>query len=182
MAAILAATSALSPTPCLAEPLYEVVATANFLPNVWKSKGSLSYESEKALKIGEEKLLSSPSGKAAIILSVAPNKNVDTHPQSVLCARLESRTAKEPLHYAAKNLASLEAVSTWIAKLSRGSGIAGNDLYRRCPGSCSPRYRHRIYRPEENSARYSIESAVVCGPVRDKDDNRFTVQLIFEAD
>ncbi|MBX7142871.1 MAG: hypothetical protein K1X79_00295 [Oligoflexia bacterium] len=173
----------LSPVTGIADPLVDVVATANFLPNVWKSKGSLAYESEKSLRLGSERLKSADSAcHASLILSVVPNKTLESHEQNSICARLENKTSKSPLIYSAPDLLSLEAVSSWITKLSRGSGTAGNDLYRRCPGSCSPRYMHRISYTSEAPEHFSVISEAICGQVRDKDDNRFQLKMDLTSD
>jgi hypothetical protein len=159
-------------------------ATAGIFANAMNRSGSLRKESAvvidsllDALSSGKAKSCESPcvnDGSAKIILYTVPKLVKREYSEKEYCARLLSKTTQEPLRYYERSYESREQLQEWVSDFSQGKGKDGEDLYRRCDKSCSPRYQYVITQPKPGY--FSISAEVVCGHARDKSDDMYTIK------
>lgn len=154
-------------------PLASRTATAGLWDNLRQNPGSIRVETRLLLEEAVAARSKHPPG-SSIAFSSVPAKFKTDYGEKADCEAMLEKTTKEPIVYADRQFADLEQLSEWFAELSQGKGDDGKDLYRRCPGSCSPQYRSVISVPEAGSgAPYRITASIVCGHARDKDDNKY---------
>ncbi|MEQ9618560.1 MAG: hypothetical protein RIG61_05255 [Deltaproteobacteria bacterium] len=163
------------------------LATASFFANERNKPGSIKYESSSMLEKAEKNLSGGdkpedlcPSGcrlaeKPDIVFKSIPNKFVTDYPDYDKCQELLNKTEKNPFSYN-KQFSSMGEVEDWFADFSRGKGTDGEDLYKRCDGSCSPQYTFII---TEEGNGLKLDASVVCGHERDKDDNRYRLSYSY---
>ena len=66
-------------------------------------------------------------------------------------------------------------------EFSQGKGKEGKELYRKCPGSCSPQYDNNL-EIDRGSNAMKVTASVVCGHARDKDDNTFMLVAMLKTE
>ena len=162
----------------------EVTATANAFSNSIKAAGSLSYETKRLLDkaLSVQNSLHAPltpcsapcsaGGNSVIVFSTAPHKILTDYSEKDRCQELQRKTSSEPLTFNPDLFTDMDKFSTWFADFSRGSGREGKELYRLCPGACSPQYLVDL-----NSEQGKVQALVrvICGEARDKTDNQYNV-------
>ena len=162
------------------------IATADSWPNLMKREGSISFESERMLKKIETSLssatppqLSCPasckiSAKPKIIFSSIPNAYLSDYSDKQRCDTLFQQTKASPLLFSGKSFDSLDKFNSWSSDFSQGKGSEGSALYRKCDGSCSPQYYYYLSVAGQAKA---VEASVLCGPARDKSDNKYRLAI-----
>jgi hypothetical protein len=157
------------------------VATASLWANVLARPTSIRAESARLLREAQDEARRStppaepcpagctgPSGPEILFRSV-PRRVRSDYSGAAYCAATLEQTAAHPLTYS-RHFASQSELGNWIYDLAMGDGPDGKHLYERCDNSCSPRYTYLI-RPEADGL--AVETSVICGHARDRDDNKF---------
>lgn len=166
-------------------PLASTVASASTWDNIRSAEGSVGVESRKLLAQAELQLGQhhppealcpagcSPVPKPEIVLDTVPNKLLTQYSEFSFCAKRLEQTSNNPLSYQGRRFSDIDHVAEWFSDFSQGRGEDGADLYRRCDGSCSPRYQTAI---ERTSTGYQVAATVICGHARDRDDDRYQLR------
>ena len=169
-------------------PIRSVVASANVLSNWWGSPGSISFESNEIFQSVKDRGVHiepsvelCPRGCAVnhqpvMFFRSVPKRVLTDYEDSKKCAELLSSTSERPLHYVATGLQTMDEITDWISDLSRGRGTDGENLYKKCDGSCSPQYEYAI---RKTGTAYTIDAFVICGAARDKSDNNYNLEAFF---
>jgi hypothetical protein len=171
-------------------PFRATTATASVFANLQNRKGSLRHETEAlfdAAKAAVEEgtfaapkdLCRSPcneSPKAFFVFRAAPQKYRENYGDKEKCAALLQQTQREPFTFAGREFDSLDSFYEWWSDFAQGNGADGKDLYSRCDGSCSPQYLLIL---SEKNGGLSVDSSVICGHARDKDDNMYQISSSF---
>ena len=108
-----------------------------------------------------------------VVYKVLPTVYIEKTAQRPECVRLESETSEQPLRFGSQRFATLEDMTKWIMRFSRGKGEDGKALYRECASNCSPRYTFLIRNGDGGG--FVLEPEVVCGLARDKDSTRYSL-------
>lgn len=160
----------------------DVTATAGSFANIGNLKGSIRYESDRMLGAAVSQSSGSKAAERACsdgcvpeippitVFRVVPAKFLEKYSDMKTCAKYYADTKASPIEYQARNFRGLESLSGWINDFSQGKGSDGEDLYEKCPGSCSPQYEYLI---EKNGSGFRAGAMVICGPARDKWDNQY---------
>ena len=90
--------------------------------------------------------------------------------QESKCARLLDATSSEHLGFESRTFETVGELGNWLDDFVRGRGAAGEDLYRRCDGRCSPQYEWII---SPDGGRLVLDTQVTCGHARNRSDNEF---------
>ncbi|MCB0323402.1 MAG: hypothetical protein KDD69_07500 [Bdellovibrionales bacterium] len=177
------------PQPCKNEApelVEQATAEAGVLANLTRRPNSLKVNIERLLTKGlGDRTKGEPASEActvscnasetpAVLLTIEPSVYLSEYSDKALCEKYLQTTTAAPIVFPGRTFASVSQLQDWFWELSTGKGEDGEALYRRCTGSCSPRYRTEV-RPKESG--YSVTTEVVCGPARDKDDNTYTLKL-----
>jgi hypothetical protein len=169
-------------------PVESKVATASTYSNFRNSEGSLRFESKRMFQGGTEamKTLAPPAdlcpagcvlaSPASMVLKATPKQFLQDYSERKECERFLAATRERPFVYKDRVFADLEAFLAWYNDFSTGSGPDGEDLYRRCPGSCSPQYSTAV---TEAGGKLNAAAQVICGPARDKSDNQYNLSFGF---
>lgn len=164
------------------------LGTASTWANLRGADGSLKAESKKLLdQATKERATIKPPADACptgcevapnplLIFSSVPNKLLKDYSDSATCEKLAAQTKTAPFRYDAKSFSSLDDLNAWFSDFSQGKGKDGNDLYEKCPGSCSPQYTNII---DLKGARFILTAQAVCGGARDKDDNQYRLSVAY---
>lgn len=110
------------------------------------------------------------NARVAVVFHSTPHQRLSNYDEAAACEVLLERTSKVPIVYSGRRFASEEQVREWYNDLTQGDGADGEDLYKRCPGACSPSYSSEVYR---DGAELVASTSIVCGHARDKDDNQY---------
>lgn len=168
----------------------KIEASASFWSNLRGSDGSIRIESNKIFHKALDSFSSleaprdlCPSGCVVnttpiIYFSSAPQKLLVEYDDAEHCRLLFKATSKKPYQYQNSKIEELDDLNEWIGDLSRGDGTAGENLYERCDGSCSPRYEYFISKNTESSG-FSVRASIVCGEARDKDHAMYDLNSFF---
>lgn len=158
------------------------MATASMWDNFRRNPGSIAFEcqqlidralADQGLSAEYESHCQPPCVahlEGAVILRSKPNKLLSDYSEKELCQKFLTATTRDPLRYEGLRFKSSAEFNDWFSNFSQGSGDQGEDLYQRCPGSCSPQFEAHI--SQENSG-LEVDVMVVCGHARDKDDNQY---------
>ena len=146
-------------------------ATASTWANLRNSDGSLKRETDKLLSKGFNLL----SDETIISISSKPAKYLSKHSDNEYCEKKLIETEKTPIIFSDKKFSSFEELNNWIADFSQGKGEEGKELYSICDKSCSPQYIYNIEKVENNLLK--VDAIVICGLVRDKNDNMYNLEL-----
>ena len=168
--------------------LEQITATADSLPNLRNIAGSLRFESNRLLSEAENKISKGnllpqdkcpagcrPEEKPQIIFSCIPKKYLNDSDDFEYCTSLEQKTKVTPFEYSNREFLSISQLAEWFSDFSQGKGKDGNDLYKRCDKSCSPQYHNQVYKVND---KFNLSASVVCGPARDKSDNKYTLSTV----
>ena len=176
-AALLFAASLLAPNAFAAdscgeskqEQIGSAKATASLWANARGSKGSIKAESDKLVAASVSKVKEAKKD-GVIVLKTIPAKYKSDYSDKELCSKYLAQTQEKPFEYKGRNFASLDKLNEWLGDFTQGKGKDGKDLYKKCDGSCSPQYTTKI---KLTGNTYTVDSSVVCGHARDKDDNMY---------
>lgn len=162
-------------------------ASAGFFSNLRRSESSLRNQTDKLLNEGRIRAhhllhaskmhsCSMPCSDAVVSMRFTsrPHQTLTTYRESNRCETLLQTTMKTPIVYQEKKFESEDAARSWYKALTLGEGPDGKDLYRRCPGSCSPSYETHIYWRDN---KLNLTTTVVCGHARDKTDDTYDLSL-----
>lgn len=168
-------------------PYQSSLASAGFFANLRNSETSVNYQMDQMLanastnriQVATERPLCGTScggARLAIIFSSTPNLRLSDYDESDRCEQLRKQTRAAPIVYAGRIFNSADEAREWYHDLTQGDGPDGEDLYQRCPGSCSPEYSSTIIRDKE---KMIISTTIVCGHARDKDDGQYQLESAF---
>ena len=158
-----------------------MISTVALMANLRNSAGSVSAVAEEllgsALDPGTWPEPACPDdcelAGREVVYKVLPTVYIEKSRQRPECLRLESETSEQPLHFESQRFATLEEMTKWIMRFSRGKGEDGKALYRECSSNCSPRYTFLIRNVDGGG--FVLEPEVVCGLARDKDSTRYSL-------
>lgn len=166
-----------------------VQATASLFANMRNAEGSIRFESSKIFS----KYLSlaktappppslcpepcKPSSSPLVIFSSSPNKTLDNYDEVEECSKFLVNTQNNPLIYPNRIFNSTDELSQWFNDFSQGKGVDGEDLYEKCPGLCTPALTAKI---SIAGSSYKVDTSVICGHARDRDDNSFVLKYGFK--
>ncbi len=165
------------------------LASASTWANIRGAEGSIAATAKSLLDAahGELKNAERPEACSAlcdsntnlpnIVMEVIPNKYRSDSSDNARCAELLKLTEKSPLVFSDRKFPTIDAVNKWFSSFSAGRGPEGKELYDKCPGDCSPRYRNII---RETPDGFLLDSVVVCGMPRDKSDDQYWIQYSYE--
>lgn len=154
--------------------------------NLRNAAGSLRYETSQMLSVAlaKAKNTSPPADlcppdcklpqKPLVIFSAVPHKLLDKYSDRTECEKLLKQTSTVPFRYQGHNFDNSEDLASWFNEFSQGKGDDGKDLYRKCDGSCSPRYSTQITLDNSN---YHTNTDVICGHARDKSDDQYDLSI-----
>lgn len=163
-----------APHICVAKNAAEVstkVASAAALANLSNLKGSLKHELNDLISAGLEKL--TPGSAEFLAINVTPNVFKSSYQGKESCQNLLAETSATPLSYKNKTFSSKDKLVDWFYRFSQGKGTEGEDLYKRCPGLCSPQYTTAI---KSQNNELLLDVFVVCGHARDKWENSYILK------
>jgi len=161
------------------------IASASSSANLLKSADSISAQASLLLRKAQEQLgkAKPPESKACsancsvsqpphIMLSVVPNAFLKKYADAEKCEGLLKQTSSRPYKFGPHRARSEKELTAWLSDVSRGKGRDGTALYAKCDGRCSPRYFMDVARDGDG---FVANLEVVCGPARDKTDNRYDI-------
>jgi len=133
-----------------------------------------------------------------VFLKIAPKKTQKNYQEAATCENLRKKTARSPIKFGPKQFDSVADIGGWQSDLALGKGADGTELYKRCPGNCSPEYvliinpalaRASKLPKSQISSRIKIKKLasdrptkitgtvqVICGHARDQDDEKFLLK------
>ena len=148
-------------------------------------EGSIRFESGRmlgealktfaSLKPPEACVSQCSDAKPLLVFDSEPAKYLSDYGDKSKCEGYFSATKKSPYRYSGRKFASPAEFNDWFSDFSQGKGDDGSDLYEKCDGDCSPRYRSFI---TPNGHKLAVDAEVVCGPARDKDDNNYKLKFM----
>lgn len=168
-----------------------IQASASVWSNFRRSSGSISYESNEIFEMAKsasETMTQPPSfcpdgckvnEKAQLFFRSAPHKVKEDDEDRSYCQNLQKVTEKDPIRYQTLDLHTVDDLNDWIGDLSQGKGDNGEDLYKKCDRSCSPRFEYTVARRGDSPDNYLVRASIVCGEARDKDDNMYDLEAFF---
>jgi hypothetical protein len=118
-----------------------------------------------------------PAGPPLVVFRSVPNKFLANYSDALMCKTFEAQTRAAPFRYGGKTFASLDDLNSWFSDFSQGDGPDGEDLYRRCSGTCSPQYTNVI--DVTTHSTLNLVADVVCGPARDKSDDQYRLSIAY---
>jgi hypothetical protein len=162
-------------------PVGNTLASAGFFDNLRNSDDSIRFKMDELLSKSEAQGTQhvqppSPCSQScvrpvvAIVFSSVPNMTLPAYEDSHMCQKLLEETSKAPIVYSRRTFEAQEDADEWYNDLTQGEGVDGEDLYNRCPGSCSPAYSSLFYRVNN---KLIVTTSIICGHARDKDDNQY---------
>jgi hypothetical protein len=162
-------------------PVRATLASAGFFANLRNAKNSINYQMDELLKqawqeastVSTEKQGCAQSCQKpviALIFNSAPNVTLQGYEDSPTCTTLYEATRAQPIVYADRTFDSEDDAKDWYEDLTQGDGDDGEDLYKRCPGSCSPSYSSVSVKKAD---RLVVTTSIICGHARDKDDDQY---------
>jgi hypothetical protein len=168
-------------------PIRSTRASAGFFSNLRHAERSILNQTDKLLNEGRIRahhLLHTPKidsctmpcSHALVSMRFVsrPHKTLTEYSESKICKTLLRTTTSTPIVYRGRTFESEDDARSWYKALTLGDGADGKDLYRRCPGSCSPSYETHIYRKEN---KLHLTTTVICGHARDKADDTYDLSL-----
>jgi hypothetical protein len=108
--------------------------------------------------------------RVAVVFTSKPRLVLKEYEEAATCSKLLESTTATPITYNHRRFSSDDEAKAWYNDLTQGDGKDGEDLYQRCPGSCSPSYSSVAYQDAEGIV---VSTSIICGPARDKDDNQY---------
>ena len=185
LGALLFGNSGTAQTKCT--PLNEDVevgstlASAGFFANLSNSSSSIHYRMDDLLdraKAAARKVTQQEADCArscgdpvvAVFFQSVPNKTLTEYDEASVCDKLLADTTANPIVYGNRSFPEEDEAKDWYNDLTQGDGADGEDLYKRCPGKCSPTYASEGY---QKDGKFIVTTSIVCGHARDKDDNQY---------
>jgi hypothetical protein len=172
-------------SPCIQPtsdiPVGNTLASAGFFDNLRNSDDSIRFHMDELLSKSEARATQetqppNPCAQTcvrpivAIVFSSVPHMTLPAYEDSQACQKLLEETTKAPIVYGQRTFENQEEAEEWYNDLTQGDGTDGEDLYGRCPGSCSPAYSSLFYRVNN---KLVVTTSIICGHARDKDDNQY---------
>jgi hypothetical protein len=162
-------------------PVRSTLASAGFFANLANAKNSINYQMDQLLKQAWQEASTVESAKpgcaqscgepvVALIFNSAPNATLQGYEDSSTCTTLYEATRTQPIVYADRTFDSEADAKDWYEDLTQGDGDDGEDLYKRCPGNCSPSYSSVSVKKAD---RLVVTTSIICGHARDKDDDQY---------
>lgn len=162
-------------------PVGHTLASAGFFDNLRNSDDSIRFQMDELLSKSEAQASqqaqpprpctqSCAHPVVAVVFASVPNMTLSAYGDSPTCQKLLEETTKDPIVYAKRTFQTQQDAKEWYNDLTQGDGADGEDLYTRCPGSCSPAYSSVIYRIGD---KLVVTTSIICGHARDKDDNQY---------
>jgi len=165
-------------------PKEQARATADFLPNLFRSPGSLRGELARLLTNAREQLAqarppgdacSSPcraAGPTHVLLGIVPSKFHSSYPDFERCEEQLVQTTAQPLRFGPHHAQQANELAAWLVDTTQGRGQDGAVLYQKCSGRCSLSY---FMDAAQDGDGFVATLEVVCGHARDKSDNTYIV-------
>lgn len=164
-------------------PLQTSLASAGFFANLRNADHSVRARTDQMLKDARtaaqalserERGCRRPCGTpvVAVVFNSTPYRYLTNHREAAQCQVLLESTSRSPIVYERRRFPSDDEAREWYEELTQGDGADGEDLYRRCPGACSPAYSSVAYKDGEE---FVVSTSIVCGHARDKDDNQYSL-------
>ena len=187
LVSVLACTSAVAEDACTPlgkeVSLQTTLASAGFFANLRNARHSVRFLTDQLLEDARAaaQTASVQEGQCkrsclkpvvTVIFRSVPYRYLTDHEDTALCQDLLEKTSRSPIVYANRRFPSDDEARDWYRDLTQGDGVDGEDLYRRCPGACSPAYSSTAYRDGEELV---VSTSIVCGQPRDKDDDQYTL-------
>jgi hypothetical protein len=162
-------------------PVGSALASAGFFANLRHASNSISFLMDQLITESGDKakqLTASEGGCArscdnaiaAVVFTSTPHMTLPDYDDAAMCAKLYQTTRQTPIEYRNRAFDTQEEAEEWYNDLTQGDGSDGEDLYKRCPGACSPSYSSVAY---EVSGKFTVSTSIICGHARDKDDNQY---------
>jgi hypothetical protein len=162
-------------------PVGSALASASFFANLRNASNSINYLMDQLIAKSEVQaqkvsldqktcVRACSSPVVAVVFNSTPNMTLNDYDEASSCQKYYEATKATPIVYANREFDSQEDAEGWYEDLTQGDGEDGEDLYERCPGSCSPAYSSVIYKRKE---KFLVSTSIVCGHARDKDDNQY---------
>jgi hypothetical protein len=107
-----------------------------------------------------------------MILRSTPHQTLLDYDEFQRCEELRQKTSQTPITFSQRRFATAQDAQEWFEDLTQGDGPDGEELYKLCPGRCSPEYTSTEYL-DHNSVVTSVSA--VCGHARDKADDHYTI-------
>jgi hypothetical protein len=157
------------------------LASAGFFANLRNASHSVSFQVDKLLSEARQARSdlmtrehackhSCKDAVAAAVLRSTPNKTLTDYDEFQRCAELLKQTSKKPISFAHRTFATVKESQEWFHDLTQGDGPDGEELYRQCPGRCSPDYTSVEY-AQGNSVTISVNAT--CGHARNRSDDQY---------
>ncbi len=118
-----------------------------------------------------------PVSKPVILFRSEPNKLLEEYDDKPACDQLFVQTQKEPITFFNRKFPDIDEVADYFGEFSQGKGTDGERLYEICHSTCSPRYTATI---EEEANGFVMNTAVICGAARDRDDGQYRLSAHYE--
>lgn len=162
-------------------------ASASLFDNWLNLRGTVRRESQLMFTQAQQRLrtlLIPPKGcpkpckiseKPQMTFESLPSKILQGYSDSEKCESYFQKSKQDPITYE-HNFSAVDDLVSWVQELSKGNGVDGEDLYRRCDGACSPRYYYSI---DLVSRPFSIKAKIICGHARDKSENMYNISFGF---
>jgi hypothetical protein len=164
-------------------PLQASLASAGFFANLRNADHSIRARTDQMLQDARSAaqtmstqeascMRSCKAPKVAVLFHSTPYRYLPNHKEATQCQALLETTTKTPIVYEKRRFPSDDQARAWYEDLTQGDGTDGEDLYRRCPGACSPAYSSVAYR---DGSEFVVSTSIVCGHARDKDDDQYSL-------
>ena len=169
-------------------PLRRALASASSWENLRNSAVSLRFmtrsmiaEAKNSLSLAEKPQdLCSPPCQIMenpwIVFRATPHRFLTGDADAEVCKHMLQQTRDRPFNYKERGFDDLDSFSAWYNDFSTGKGKDGADLYRRCPGTCSPQYTTTLL---HRAGKLVANAEVICGPARDKSDNLYDLSTSY---
>lgn len=159
------------------------LASAGFFANLRNADHSIRSRTDQMLKDARSAAQTMSAQEArckrsceapvvAVLFNSTPHRYLVNHREASQCQALLESTTKTPIVYEKRRFPSDDEARGWYEDLTQGDGVDGEDLYRRCPGACSPAYSSLAYR---DGSEFVVSTSIVCGHARDKDDDQYSL-------
>ena len=173
--------------------LRHAVGDAGIWSNMMELEGSIANEAKKLLNWADKEFGRSrvpadlcpshckPAASPSIMFSSIPQKYRTNYDEEGQCLQMLEDMTKSPLVYEPGRFEATENVFDWFNNFSRGKGAEGEDFYIKCGGTCSGRIHTRL---DPVDGGWGMITKVICGPARDKDDNKYdiTVKIVWTCE
>lgn len=165
-------------------PVRATLASAGFFANLRKADHSINVQMDSLLNEAKAASIQVANGPKpclegckgpviAVLFESSPHTSLTDYDERSACQGLYEATRARPIVYRQRVFSTDREAKEWYKDLTQGDGPDGEDLYRRCPGRCSPSYSSTVY---QNQGHVVVTTSIVCGHARDKDDNQYRLR------